>query len=97
MLGSARTALCSLPPLGQCAVGLSVSRRVFLNELTDFGRGSDDITGTALALPAVWGCAARLTRDAENTEFFEARKGDGGPVQVLLVEERASATQQHPL
>lgn len=40
---------CSLfsPPLGHSRVGLSVSRRVFLNELTDFGRGSDDITGTA--------------------------------------------------
>lgn len=77
MLGSLSTAVCFYPPpLGESRVALSASRRVFLNELTDFGPGSGDITGTASELPAVYKCTARWSRDAENTEFFQARNGN---------------------
>lgn len=51
---------------------------MFLNELTDFGPGSDDITGTASELPAMEKCAVQLcfrwTHAVENAKLLKLQK-----------------------
>lgn len=54
---------------------------MFLNELTDFGPGSDDITGTASELPAMEKCAVQLcfgwTHAVENAKLLKLQKENG--------------------